>query len=125
MLLVRHDPTSASVVRREIAADLSARAITPDSVDDVVLVASELVGNAVRHVDDPADLDIAWDVDDSTVLVRVRDTGSEDPHLQHVGAEATGGRGLAIVSALALEWGVQRVGHGKQVWARVPIRQAI
>ena len=123
-LLVRHHPASAAVVRREVAADLHAHAVTPDSVDDVVLVISELVGNAVTHSGD-GDLDVAWTVEDDVVIVRVHDASPEAPQLRHVDASSTNGRGLAIVAALALEWGSHRVGNGKQVWARVPVRHAV
>lgn len=127
MLLVRHDPSSAALVRREIAADLSTRDITPDSVDDVVLVASELVGNAVVHssADNDGNLDVAWELEDDIVLVRVNDSGGGQPELRSVGEDATSGRGLAIVAALSSDWGVRRAGRGKQVWARVPVHHAI
>ncbi|MGI8677975.1 MAG: ATP-binding protein [Jatrophihabitans sp.] len=127
MLLVRHDPSSAAQVRREIAADLTAHAITRDSVDDVVLVASELVGNAVVHAqaDAQGNLDVAWQLEDGTVIVRVNDCGAGLPRRKQVGDDATSGRGLAIVAAIAADWGVQRAGCGKQVWARVPVDHTI
>lgn len=124
-LLVRHDPASAGLVRREVAADLTAQDITRDSVDDVVLVISELVGNAVTHAKDDGDLDVAWQLENGTVIVRVHDNSPELPLLRHAESTATGGRGLAIIEALAQEWGVHHAGHGKQVWARVPVRHAI
>lgn len=122
---VPHDPSSASVVRREIAADLTAQSITPDSVEDVVLVASELVGNAVMHTHDDADLDIAWDLDGETVVVRVRDASDTAPSFRRPGNDCTSGRGLAIVAALSAEWGVQPMTRGKLVWAKVPVHLAI
>ena len=125
MLCVRHDASSASVVRREIAADLSARHVTADSVDDVVLVVSELVGNAVVHSTPASDLDVAWDVDGNTVIVRVKDDGETCPSPRDATADATSGRGLAIVAALSTEWGVQRATRGKQVWAKVPVHLAV
>ncbi|MBE7187332.1 ATP-binding protein [Jatrophihabitans endophyticus] len=125
MLCVRHDASSAAVVRREIAADLSARSVTADSVDDVVLVVSELVGNAVVHSAPASDLDVAWDVEDHLVIVRVKDHSERAPHPRDASDDATSGRGLAIVAALSAEWGVQRATRGKQVWAKVPVHLAI
>lgn len=126
LLLVRHDPASAAMVRREIAADLTAQSITPDSVDDVVLVASELVGNAVVHADadDEGNLDVGWQLEDGTVIVRVHDAGVGQPQLKQIDDAATSGRGLAIVAAIAADWGVHPVGRGKQVWARVSVHHA-
>ena len=123
MLVVRHDASSAATVRREIAADLIARSIHHDSIADVVLVASELVGNAVVHAAGSGDLGVAWDVQGDAVVVRVNDGSVEQPRPRDADDSATNGRGLAIVAAIALEWGVDRADPGKQVWARVPVSQ--
>jgi anti-sigma regulatory factor (Ser/Thr protein kinase) len=121
-LEVRHDPTSAALVRHSIADDLERRALTPESIADVVLVASELVGNAVLHTGSRSeDLDVRWRLDDDTVTVEVGDASATLPHLQQPGTGAPSGRGLTIVAAVADEWGVRRSDQGKQVWARVPV----
>ena len=106
------------------AARTSARAVCVahgvdgGRADDVVLVTSELIGNAVRHGAPPMSYDV--EVHGQDVLVVVQDggdqllaSGSSSPH----GGES--GRGLFIVSQLAQEWGWRRCIGGKQVWARV------
>jgi anti-sigma regulatory factor (Ser/Thr protein kinase) len=122
-LAVRHDPTSAALVRRSIANDLAGNGIDDDSIDDVVLVASELVGNAVTHA--PARLDsglnVTWEVEPDAVVVRVLDGSPDLPRRRFTNDNETGGRGLTIVAALAADWGVRRNARGKQVWARVAI----
>jgi two-component sensor histidine kinase len=122
-LAVRHDPTSAALVRHSIADDLATMAVSPDSIDDVVLVASELVGNAVLHAAASYDqeLDVRWDVESDSVTVQVVDGSADLPRQRSTNESETGGRGLAIVAALAVDWGVRRNERGKQVWARVPI----
>jgi anti-sigma regulatory factor (Ser/Thr protein kinase) len=123
VLAVNHDPASAAIVRRSIFADLTARSVPAEAIDDVVLVASELIGNAVLHtsacVDDA--LDVTWDLEPDAVVVGVRDASETLPELRATNPTETGGRGLTIVAALALDWGVRRNDGGKQVWARVPI----
>jgi anti-sigma regulatory factor (Ser/Thr protein kinase) len=123
VLAVRHDPASAALVRRSIADDLSAHDVAPDRIDDVVLVASELVGNAVVHASAGFDdeLGVTWDLEPEAVVVRVQDGSDALPRQRSTNQSDTGGRGLAIVAALALDWGVRRTDHGKQVWARVPV----
>ena len=123
LLAVNHDPAIAAVVRRSIAEDLQRRAVSPERIDDVVLVASELVSNAVVHATGPMDdaLDITWDIQSDCVLIKVVDGSPELPRRRTTSARDTGGRGLSIVAALALDWGVRRTEVGKQVWARVPI----
>jgi anti-sigma regulatory factor (Ser/Thr protein kinase) len=123
-MLVRHEPTSVADVRRELAADLADNGVGPDGVDDVTLVASELVGNAVRHADlsPGGDLGIAWTITATTVLVSVSDAGGAEPELRFAAAHEPSGRGLAIVDSLSSTWGVERLSTGKRVWARVPIK---
>jgi anti-sigma regulatory factor (Ser/Thr protein kinase) len=124
VLAVNHDPASAAFVRRSIADDLANQAIAPDCIDDIVLVASELVGNAVIHTSARAgdELDIWWDIEPDSVVVRVVDYSTDLPRRRSTNETDTRGRGLSIVAALALDWGVRRTERGKQVWARVPIR---
>jgi anti-sigma regulatory factor (Ser/Thr protein kinase) len=129
-LLVRPDPASASHVRREIAADLRRGEVTPDSVHDVLLVVSELVSNAVVHTPTPPpsptdQLDVGWDLHDHEVFVRVNDSSPGNPSVRVADDQRSGGRGLAIVAAIASEWGVRPVTCGKQVWARIPVRLAV
>jgi anti-sigma regulatory factor (Ser/Thr protein kinase) len=124
VLAVSHEPASAAKVRRSIAEDLSEYAIAQDCVDDVVLVASELVGNAVVHATGPqgADpLDVSWDVQPDAVVIRVLDGSPQLPMRRSSDTADRSGRGLSIVAAIALDWGVRRSGTGKLVWARIPI----
>jgi anti-sigma regulatory factor (Ser/Thr protein kinase) len=123
VLVISHDPASAARVRHSIAADLARHDVVPDRIDDVVLVANELVTNAVLHTAAGGDdqLDVAWEVAPDHVLVRVADTSPDVPHRRSTHDTVGRGRGLSIVAALALDWGVRRTNQGKQVWARVPI----
>jgi anti-sigma regulatory factor (Ser/Thr protein kinase) len=127
VLAVRHDLASAGAVRAELAADLTAQGVPPSACDDAVLVASELVGNAVVHCAAAGrDLEVSWDVGDADITVRVTDPSEALPAARQAALTATSGRGLAIVEALSAEWGVDVApdGGGKQVWARVPVSSA-
>lgn len=125
-LAVRHHATSAALVRHSITDDLVDNAVARDSIDDVVLVASELVGNAVVHTGfgQADELAVTWEIEPGAVVVRVADTSTELPEPRAAERGRTGGRGLAIVAAIASDWGVQRWREGKEVWARVPIERA-
>ena len=123
-MLVRHEPASAALARREVAGDLRARTVPQECIDDVVLVVTELLGNAIVHsVSDDAGLTVAWDVAENGVTVRVDDPSVEQPQPRHAQQHAPDGRGLAIVAAVAAEWGVIVATGGKQVWARVPLER--
>lgn len=124
LLAVAPDPASAALVRHSIAADLLSRRVDHERIDDVVLVASELVTNAVLHAPTPdeAELDVSWEVRPDSVVVQVLDSNPDLPRQRTANETDTRGRGLYIVAALALDWGVCRTDKGKQVWARLPLR---
>ncbi|WP_375491140.1 ATP-binding protein [uncultured Jatrophihabitans sp.] len=125
-LAVKHDAASAAIVRAAIADDLARHAVPDDAIGDVLLVASELVGNAVLHTSGEIGdgLDVHWDVFDDHVFVEVHDPSSDLPQ-QRVAADSDfGGRGLAIVAAISSDWGVRSTRTGKRVWARVPVTPA-
>ncbi|GAB7192975.1 ATP-binding protein [Kineococcus sp. NUM-3379] len=81
------------------------------------LLTTELVGNAVVHGSGPVLLRLEFTGDGITV--GVRDSHPGRPQLRHVGAESTGGRGVALVDALSTRWGTTDPpdgAPGKTVW---------
>lgn len=122
-LLVPHEPTSAARVRHALFDDLSGHDIDRDSIDAVVLIASELLANAVRHaVPGRSGLRVSWELDADTIRVEVVDADADTPSPRVPRATEPGGRGLTIVDALSYEWGFDRLPQGKRVWARIPVR---
>ena len=126
MVTVRHAPTSAGEVRRQLTDDLLRSGMPRDVVQDASLLASELVGNSVRyaHPLPGGVLRVTWSVDPGRVLLRVTDGGGrQSPHVRAAGPSDVRGRGLAIVDSLARDWGVDRresgVGPVSTVWAEV------
>lgn len=122
-MLVRHEPATASVVRRELALDLDLQGVGPDAIDDVVLVASELIGNAIRHASggDRNAWVVSWTVEAGVVVISVEDPSHDLPVRRNPAPDAPSGRGLAIVETLSLDWGVEHTAHGKRVWAKVKV----
>lgn len=104
LVTVRHAPASAGEVRRRLGADLARSGVSSDVVDDATLLASELVGNAVRYAHPlpgggaPGDLVGRHDC----VRLRVTDGGGLGaPRVRDAGPSDVRGRGLAIVDSLA------------------------
>ena len=92
----------------------------PALVDDARLVASELATNAVRHAGTSFTLSVAGG--DGGITLRVRDGSRSLPSLAlgPPGILATNGRGLMLVAALSVAWGVSLEAEGgKSVWARL------
>jgi anti-sigma regulatory factor (Ser/Thr protein kinase) len=92
--------------------------------DAADLIVSELVTNAFAHGTEPAFLNIYTDreADAGLLFVEVEDAGELMPVEREADRDAVGGRGLQIVAALADDWGYEPVGHGKRVWASLPIK---
>jgi anti-sigma regulatory factor (Ser/Thr protein kinase) len=124
-VVVPHHARGARQARHRIAGEL-AGSISSELLADAVAVVAELVGNAIRHASPlPGDvIRVAWrvraGVSRQLLEVRVTDGGAaNEPHQRTVGPDAVDGRGLAIVSALADRWGVERDGLGQSVWAEL------
>ena len=121
-------PESRFGLNRSMGAGLDApyqarRAVTALPLSEharnrLALVVSELVTNALRHAQlaagDPIDLHVMSD--NGQVLVSVRDSGPGFSPEAHTGNGSNGGFGLAIVAALADEWGVDHGADGCTVW---------
>ena len=86
------------------------------NADDVLLVFSELVTNAVRHAGGSDR--IVLQRTGPIVTVAVHDANHEVPEMcSHPGRR--GGFGLRIVDQLAIAWGWMGTATGKQVWAEM------
>lgn len=104
--------------RRALCAELAERDVAQQVIDSVELMASELLTNAVLHAG--GDLRLVLTVDDDLIRVEVIDQSSVQPMLRHPPPDASSGRGIEIVDALASHWGVRGMaGGGKSVWFEV------
>ena len=114
------DLTAAQAARAHVADDLGRRGVPDAAADDVILVASELAANAIRHGSPPALLRLEYA--DGRVRVTVSNHGgSPDPRIVDAAADAGSGRGLAMVQAIADEVGWQRDGDRLDVWAELAV----
>ena len=76
---------------------------------------SELVTNAVLHAG--TEIRVCASVEDAVVSVSVSDRDPQHaPVLARRGADATSGRGILLVHALASDWGVEVAEASKLVW---------
>ena len=112
---------SSSPRRARLFVDEAARDWGCDAVrDDAVLVASELVGNALAHARTCCQLDLRLDAHGLTVAVRDHDHRGLLVPL----ACSTSGRrdqGLFLVASISRAWGVRPTENGKSVWALLPV----
>ena len=112
------DTSSARHARRFVDEVLS-RWRCDDLLDDVQLLVSELVTNAVVHAG--SDVEIAVRLLSDVVRIEVVDRSpTTDLRPRDPRADAESGRGLLLVETLASAWGVEPLDHGKSVWFEVP-----
>lgn len=109
---VARDAGSVALAREFTRGQLSRTGYT-GSPDDVVLVASELVANALRHGRGPIVLRLRGEAD--RVRLEVADHDRRTPARRLSGTD--GGFGLLLVSGLSKDWGVEELADGKVVWA--------
>jgi anti-sigma regulatory factor (Ser/Thr protein kinase) len=108
----------ASRRAREFVREAHCSTHNASVLDDVALLVSELVTNAVRHGTPPITTEIEC-VGAAGMQVRVSDSNPETPtsDMSETGAET--GRGVALVDLLSDAWGVEPTEHGKAVWFRI------
>ncbi|MBT2442725.1 SpoIIE family protein phosphatase [Streptomyces sp. ISL-36] len=88
--------------------------------DDVMLIVSELVTNALVHTQGPVRFDLTLTGD--RLRVAVSDSSPRTPvRAASLDWEATGGRGMLLVEAMAETWGSVPLSGGKQVWGEVTL----
>ena len=109
-------PRAAAEARQEVKAWLMGVRAPVGCLDDVLLIVSELVTNAVLHARTPLRLVLRYD--GARVLAEVFD---QDPRLPSPASDpqTAGGRGLFLVDGLSTRWGSEHVRGGKRVWAEL------
>ena len=112
-------PASVRVARR-LVRSMCVFWRASDACDAAVLAVSELVGNAVRAAaGTEVKLRLAWTP--RRLRVEVIDAAPGVPRLRHAADTDEGGRGLFLISQLAVRWGVEPRPTGKCVWAEIAL----
>jgi serine/threonine-protein kinase RsbW len=112
-------PTAATQARTDVTERLAAL-LGASVLEDVRLLVTELITNALRHGRLTAGdrVSVKASVDEDVVRIEVRDPGNDgDVALREPGARG-GGYGLYLVEQLARRWGVDRR-HGTVVWCEL------
>jgi len=113
--------SSSPGVAREAVREYSLRHGVDGAIADAaLLVATELVTNAVRHGEAPITLCVQL-LGNGALRVEVCDAGTMIEPVAGIrsGELATTGRGLVLVSESATDWRVERRAHGKSVTADI------
>jgi anti-sigma regulatory factor (Ser/Thr protein kinase) len=92
---------------------------SPDALETITLLVTELVTNAILHAGTPLQLTV--EARPGAVRICVEDHTRALPERQDLEPDAITGRGLALVEQLSSAWGVEATQSGKGVWCEVPI----
>ena len=111
---LRLTPNPEAVLAARHSLDRLDGVLSPEKLEDVRLVVSELVTNSVRHAGLSADkqISLAVVISDGSVRGRVCDPGPgfEKPSAPRPRTDLSGGWGLPIVERISDRWGVVRNG---------------
>jgi len=120
-------PESVGVARRFVAGVLAG--VACGSVDEVVLLVSEVCSNAVRHSDSgrgpEGRVTVVVAHYRGVIHIEVIDEGAavSAPRLPEVPADdGEGGRGLWLVDQVASAWGWYEAASGRVVWFQMSYR---
>jgi anti-sigma regulatory factor (Ser/Thr protein kinase) len=95
-------------------AELDRGGLSARERDDVMLLLSELVTNAVRHAGrgEHAAVTVRLAVADGSIRIEVCDAGDgfSPAQISRPAPDAIGGRGLFVIDAMAARWGTHRGG---------------
>lgn len=107
----------ASVARARSFVRDTARGRSTSVTDELELLASEMVTNAVMYAKTPFIIRVVCF--EGTIRLEVEDASTTLPSPRRPGPTAPVGRGLVVVEGIADRWGVRAESAGKVVWAEI------
>ncbi|GAA5605049.1 Ser/Thr phosphatase [Streptomyces griseus] len=114
------EPEDAAPGRaRRLARRALSRWGLDDLADEVELLVSEVVTNAVRYAERPVTLRL---LRTDVLRCEVGDDSPQLPRQRRARETDEGGRGLFLVNRLARRWGATRLSTGKVVWFEMAAR---
>ena len=122
--LVTADAREATRARIAVRQFLALQADEEESdLDAAELIVGELVANVIRHAPGAIGINVSWKGHEAILIVS--DRGPGVPVVRCVPAgDATCGRGLFLIQALAREVKIDAVpGHGSRVVVHLPVHR--
>ncbi|GII93337.1 ATP-binding protein [Sinosporangium siamense] len=116
-------PAGVGLARTWLRAFLDRIPMTAAEAENITLLTSELVTNAIVHSKSShGEVTVLLDLTCSRVRVDVIDDGSAlEPVVIHQAPDSEGGRGLWLVDRTADRWGHYHDEHGLGVWFEVEL----
>ncbi|MGW1714261.1 SpoIIE family protein phosphatase [Streptomyces sp. NPDC002156] len=115
------DPRAAGQARRHVREQLSVWGLD-DLTATTELLASELVGNVVRHAKGPLQLRLLHGAE---LICEVFDGSLTMPRIRRATETDEGGRGLQLITALSQRWGTRYTPNGKCIWTEQALQPPV
>jgi len=113
-------PAEVRLLRRAAVRQLS-RWGTPVAVDEAELLVTELATNVIKHVGEGASATLILEWRGERLRLEVHDKSPVSPSLRAADCEQECGRGLHLLTSLALDWGTVLTAVGKAVWCEIAL----
>ncbi|MGW3649887.1 ATP-binding protein [Streptomyces sp. NPDC000878] len=120
-------PVSVGAARRKVRDLLDTWGVGADTTDNVLLMTSELVTNALTHTaSERVVCRLRLSAGRLHIEVEDENRGGTLPAQRIPGPDEQCGRGLLLVGMLSSDWGVRDAPHGsgRIVWAELPLEEA-
>ncbi|MFF3379208.1 ATP-binding protein [Streptomyces sp. NPDC002680] len=127
MFVLPATPASVGAARRKVRELLGGWSVGDDTVDNALLVTSELVTNALTHTaSERIVCRLRLSAGRLHVEVEDENRGGTLPAQRMPGPDEQCGRGLLLVGILSSDWGVRDAPHGsgRIVWSELPAEYA-
>lgn len=113
------EPEELSALRRLMRLHLDLWGLT-DVIEDAQLCVTELVTNVIAHVGTGTPTTLAVSMNGPHLRIEIHDSDTRVlPTLLQTGVEAEGGRGMALLDAVAVRWGVELHRDRKVTWCEL------
>jgi len=113
------EPEEVAALRRIMRLHLGVWGLH-DVTDEAQLCVSELVSNVITHVGLGTPVTLSVSVRGTYLRIEVHDPDTRAlPTLLDAGSDSEGGRGIALVGAVADNWGVQLLADRKVTWCEL------
>lgn len=112
-------PEEAAALRRLMRIHLGLWGL-PEVVEDAQLCVTELLANVITHVGLGTPTTLAVSMNGPHLRIEIQDPDTRAlPTLLQPGIDSEGGRGMALVAATAVRWGVELRGDRKATWCEL------
>ncbi|MFH9815940.1 ATP-binding protein [Streptomyces sp. NPDC017230] len=113
-------PTEVRLLRKAAAGQLDQWGV-PGAADEAALVVTELATNVIKHVGKGAPATLVLERKCERLRVEMHDKSRALPSLRNADCDAECGRGLHMLAAMAVDWGVVASALGKAVWCEIEL----